>query len=70
MVTGLLSIFLSGLLILLVLALLIALAYGMHRVAKVQDDARVHDDGEFVSQRQQCFLTASIMNSLNQQGSR
>lgn len=69
MVTGLLSIFLSGLLILLVLALLIALAYGMHRVAKVQDDARVHD-GEFVSQRQQRFLTASIMNSLNQQGSR
>lgn len=62
--TELMSILLSGLLILFVLASLGALVYSMHRMASIPDDARTRDNGALATQRQQRFLGASIMNVL------
>lgn len=60
--TGLMTILLTGLLILLVLMLLAALVYSL---ARLMQDTRTHVDGTAGDNTQQGFLKASVLHLMN-----
>jgi hypothetical protein len=60
--TGLMTILLTGLLILVVLILLAALVYSL---ARMMNDARTQVDSTTGDKRQQGFLKASVLHLMN-----
>ncbi len=62
MSTGLMTILLTGLLILVVLILLAALVYSL---ARMMNDARTQVDSTTGDKRQQGFLKASVLHLMN-----